>query len=404
MSLNPGLPCLRGKQDFHIANRGSLVKCGCEVASLNSAGLQGWGTWMGSGVEMRKALAIVACVLCVLITAKMTRELDGLWSQGDSNMTRRACQIHSVMAYIRDYNGLVTRVGRHIPCHLVLNPCTPLSYFVDLKTTFLSERAILLAGTTRLRVTGVCWQLCWCPLIHDGSKGFKDGICGSSQSGNSLSIIPFGDVDMHITLPTHLLNWCSVHSEILPPSFPHLRSCLVKVTFSPLAVIPSIHLKGPCCLLDNPYHSFSGILPSPFPPTSLFFSNLQFLALTTTSDQWQRRQWHPTPVLLPGKSHGQTSLEGCSPWDRKESDTTEWLHFHFSLSCIGEGNGNPLQCSCLENPMDRGAWWAASLTVGHDWSDLAAAAVTSDLTISSPAPRNTTGPRDRCYYRSHTKH
>ena len=42
-----------------------------------------------------------------------------------------------------------------------------------------------------------------------------------------------------------------------------------------------------------------------------------------------------------------------------ESDTTERLHFHFSLSCIGEGNGNPLQCSCLENPRDGGAWWAA---------------------------------------------
>ena len=72
-----------------------------------------------------------------------------------------------------------------------------------------------------------------------------------------------------------------------------------------------------------------------------------------------RRQWHPTPVLLPGKSHGQRSLVGCSPWGRQESDTTERLHFHFSLSCIGEGNGNPLQCSCLENPRDRGAWWAA---------------------------------------------
>ena len=73
----------------------------------------------------------------------------------------------------------------------------------------------------------------------------------------------------------------------------------------------------------------------------------------------RRRQWHPTPVLLPGKSHGQRSLVGYSPWGRKESDTTERLHFHFSLSCIGEGNGNPLQCSCLENPRDRGAWWAA---------------------------------------------
>ena len=72
-----------------------------------------------------------------------------------------------------------------------------------------------------------------------------------------------------------------------------------------------------------------------------------------------RRQWHPTPVLLPGKSHGWRSLVGCSPWGRQESDTTERLPFHFSPSCIGKGNGNPLQCSCLENPRDGGAWWAA---------------------------------------------
>ena len=58
------------------------------------------------------------------------------------------------------------------------------------------------------------------------------------------------------------------------------------------------------------------------------------------------------------KSHGWRSLVGCSPWSRKELDMTEQLHF-FSLHCIGEGNGNPLQCSCLENPRDRGAWWAA---------------------------------------------
>ena len=70
-----------------------------------------------------------------------------------------------------------------------------------------------------------------------------------------------------------------------------------------------------------------------------------------------RRQWQPTPVLLPGKSHGQRSLVGCSPWGRQESDTTERLHFHFSLSCVGEGNGNPLQCSCLENLRDEGDWW-----------------------------------------------
>ena len=83
-----------------------------------------------------------------------------------------------------------------------------------------------------------------------------------------------------------------------------------------------------------------------------------------------RRQWHPTPVLLPGKSHGRRSLVGCSPWGRQQSDMTERLHFHFSLSCIGEGNGNPLQCSCLENPRDGGAWRAAVYGVAQSWTQL----------------------------------
>ena len=56
-----------------------------------------------------------------------------------------------------------------------------------------------------------------------------------------------------------------------------------------------------------------------------------------------------------GVGDGQGSLVCCSPWGHKELDTTEQLHF----SCIGEGNGNPPQCSCLENPRDPGAWWAA---------------------------------------------
>ena len=100
---------------------------------------------------------------------------------------------------------------------------------------------------------------------------------------------------------------------------------------------------------------------------------------------YQRRQWHPISVLLPGKSHGRKGLVGCSPWGLEESDTTERLHFHFSLSCIGEGNGNPLQCSCLENPRDGGAWWAVSMgshRVGHDWSDSAAAAAATVIYIA----------------------
>ena len=83
-----------------------------------------------------------------------------------------------------------------------------------------------------------------------------------------------------------------------------------------------------------------------------------------------RRQWHPTPVLLPGKSHGRRSLVGCSPCGSEESDMTGRLHFHFSLSCIGEGNGNPLQCSCLENPRNGGTWWAAISGVAQSWTRL----------------------------------
>ena len=71
------------------------------------------------------------------------------------------------------------------------------------------------------------------------------------------------------------------------------------------------------------------------------------------------------------KSHGWRSLVGCSPWGREESDTTEQLRFHFSLSCIGEGNGNPLQCSCLENtPWGESQGWGSLVAAvyGVTWS------------------------------------
>ena len=64
-------------------------------------------------------------------------------------------------------------------------------------------------------------------------------------------------------------------------------------------------------------------------------------AVAAAAAEWQRRRWHPTPVLLPGKSHGPRSLVGCNPWGCEESDMTERIHFHFSFSCIGEGNGKP---------------------------------------------------------------
>ena len=83
-----------------------------------------------------------------------------------------------------------------------------------------------------------------------------------------------------------------------------------------------------------------------------------------------RRQWQPTPVLFPGNSHGRRSLVSYSPWGLEELDTTERLPFHFSLSCIGEGNGNPLQCSCLENPRDGGTWRATIYGIAQSRTQL----------------------------------
>ena len=104
-------------------------------------------------------------------------------------------------------------------------------------------------------------------------------------------------------------------------------------------------------------------------PLNLLRNFHSWLLLLFKALNW-RRQWHPTPVLLPGKFHGRRSLEGCSSWGHEESDMTEQLPFHFSLSCIGEGNGNPLQCSCLENPRDRGAWWASVYGVAQSQTQL----------------------------------
>ena len=93
--------------------------------------------------------------------------------------------------------------------------------------------------------------------------------------------------------------------------------------------------------------------------TNLFFCNVQSVTNHFLVQYLSHTLYFSTLVLLPGKSHGWRSLVGCSPWGCHESVVTEWLHFHFSLWCNGEGNDNPLQCSCLENPRDGRAWWAA---------------------------------------------
>ena len=136
-------------------------------------------------------------------------------------------------------------------------------------------------------------------------------------------------------------------------SVSHMSSTLAGRFFTTSATCLGTPLK----ILLGPYYISNGkSFPDSFVILSFWFD--------------PRRQWHPTPVLLPGKSHGRRSLVGCSPWGCEESDTTEWLHFHFSLSCTGEGNGNPLQCSCLENPRNGGARWAAVYGVAQSWTRL----------------------------------
>ena len=94
----------------------------------------------------------------------------------------------------------------------------------------------------------------------------------------------------------------------------------------------------------------------------------------------------PHSSTLAWKIHGRRSLVGCSPWGREESDTTERLHFHFLFSCIGEGNGNPLQCSCLENPRDGEDWWAAVYRVAQSRTRLKRLSSSSSRAVARQAP------------------
>ena len=156
------------------------------------------------------------------------------------------------------------------------------------------------------------------------------------------------------------------------------RIAVRSVVCCPCLLLP-IFVSSAVCSRVSPFLSPSSLKtppPSPhvssvcshFPSLTFYWSTvvLQCCVSFYCTAKWissvytyiRRRQWHPTPVLLPGKFHGQRSLVGCSPWGREESDRTERLHFHFSLSCIGKGNSNPLRCPCLENPRDGGAWWA----------------------------------------------
>ena len=105
--------------------------------------------------------------------------------------------------------------------------------------------------------------------------------------------------------------------------------------------------------------------------------------LVQNTNYWAPLKTYPEKAMAPHSSTLAWKIPWTeepgrfSPWGRWGSDTTERLHFHFSRSCIGEGNGNPLQCSCLENPRDGkpgGLPSTGSHRVRHDWSNLAAAA------------------------------
>ena len=96
--------------------------------------------------------------------------------------------------------------------------------------------------------------------------------------------------------------------------------------------------------------------------------------LDLASSNW-RRQWQPTPVLLPGKSHGCRSLVGCSPWGHEESDMTEWHHFHFhALEKEMATHFRVLAWRIPDMAEPGGLPSMGSHRVRHDWSDLAAAA------------------------------
>ena len=115
-------------------------------------------------------------------------------------------------------------------------------------------------------------------------------------------------------------------------------------------------------------------LPCP-PPEDPLHPGIEhrFPALQADSTIWWKRQWQPTPVLLPGKSHGWRSLVGCSPWGHKELDTTEWLHFH-ALEKEMATHSSVLAWRIPGTAEPGGLPSLGLLRVGHDWSDLTAAA------------------------------
>ena len=167
-------------------------------------------------------------------------------------------------------------------------------------------------------------------------------------------------------------SWAPYTIEQLPTSYLYYIWQCIYVSAT-LSILPTLSL--PHCVHTSVLHSFA------VNKLGWTMFNSDHTCLVPSAVFRRKRQWQPTPGLLPGKSHGWRSLVGCSPWGCKESDSTEWRHFHFSLSCIGEGNGNPLQCSCLENPRVSRAWWAAIYGVAQSWTRLKRLSSSSSSTL-----------------------
>ena len=147
---------------------------------------------------------------------------------------------------------------------------------------------------------------------------------------------------------------------------------LIKIQFT--------YSKNPCSA-EKETQVETGVSPE-FPPTSCKILGTTKVLPTKVHLKlpyvWAgRRRWHPTPVLLPGKSRGRRSLVGCHLWGHEESDTTEQLHFHFLLSCIEKemaAHSSVLAWRIAGTGETGGLPSMGSHRVGHDWRDLAAAA------------------------------
>ena len=134
--------------------------------------------------------------------------------------------------------------------------------------------------------------------------------------------------------------------------------------------------------------------------STVWIALLKKSSFISASSPYHHLYFHSSSVSqsVPGMSFAVpcSTLAWKIPWTEEpgglpstgslELDTTEQLHFHFSVSCIGEGNGNPLQCSCLENPRDSGAWWAAVYGVAQSQTWLKWLSSSSSSSMSFVVP------------------